>query len=127
MTDDSILRLADLPRPAGEKHEMDPPHHLCLGDDPCICIHLAACEQRVRDEERGWEGAVVIARAGYEDGYAAALNAAREAVAAVEDQWDAEIDYDRDYAFDPSGGTRNPRIWLRDALDAIDALRQEKK
>jgi hypothetical protein len=56
-----------------------------------------------------------------------ALDAAREAVAAVEDQWDAEIDYDRDYAFDPSGGTRNPRIWLRDALAAIDALRQEKK
>lgn len=47
MTDDAVLRLADLPRPAGEQHEMDPPHHLCLGDDPCICIHLAACEQRV--------------------------------------------------------------------------------
>lgn len=47
MTDDSILRLADLPRPSGEQHEMDPPHHHCLGDDPCICIHLAACEKRV--------------------------------------------------------------------------------
>ena len=44
---EDVLRLADLPRPAGEQHEMDPPHHLCLGDDPCICIHLAACEQRV--------------------------------------------------------------------------------
>ncbi len=66
------------------------------------CDMLRACEQRT-------------------------LDAAREAVAAVEDQWDAEIDYDRDYAFDPSGGTRNPRIWLRDALAAIDALRQEKK
>lgn len=49
MTDDSILRLADLPRPAGEQHEMDPPHDLCLGDDPCICIHLEACEQRARE------------------------------------------------------------------------------
>ena len=48
MSDDieAVLRLANLPRPVGEQHEMDPPHHLCLGDDPCICIHLAACEQR---------------------------------------------------------------------------------
>jgi hypothetical protein len=45
-----VLRLAALPRPAGEKHEIDPPHHLCLGDDPCICIHLVACEQRVLRE-----------------------------------------------------------------------------
>lgn len=52
MSDDieAVLRLADLPRPSGEQHEMEPPHHLCLGDDPCICIHLAACEQRVRQE-----------------------------------------------------------------------------
>jgi hypothetical protein len=99
---------------------MDPPHHLCLGDDPCICIHLAACEQRVRESEACL---ALCADRNYQRG----LDAAREAVAAVEDQWDAEIDYDRDYAFDPSGGTRNPRIWLRDALAAIDALRQEKK
>ncbi len=106
MTDDSILRLADLPRPSGEKHEMDPPHHLCLGDDPCICIHLAACEQRVRHEERGWEGAVVIARAGYEDGYAAALNAAREAVRGF---LIGDTDCDR-------------RYW--EVIDAIDALKE---
>lgn len=116
MTDDSILRLADLPRPVGEKHEMDPPHHLCLGDDPCICIHLAACEQRVRDEERGWEGAVVIARAGYEDGYAAALNAAREAVAAAYD--------DERYAHSDDWGV--PVVYKDLMLAAIDALRGEQ-
>jgi hypothetical protein len=60
-------------------------HDQPLGRDPfCQCDALRACEQRVRDEERGWEGAVVIARAGYEDGYAAALDAAREAVASME-------------------------------------------
>lgn len=45
-----VLRLADLPRPDGEKHDMEPPHDLCLGDDPCICIQLNACEQRVANK-----------------------------------------------------------------------------
>ena len=89
--------------PNNEEHDpRDMPDWCQVCDQRCICPSLRACYQR-------------------------ALDAAREAVAAVEDQWDAEIDYDRDYAFDPSGGTRNPRIWLRDALAAIDALRQEKK
>lgn len=56
--------------------------------------------------------------------YAAGLDAAREAVAALEGNLDLEIDWDRDHAADPSGNTRNARIWLRDAVAAIDALRQ---
>ena len=81
MTDDSILRLADLPRPAGEVHEMDPPHHLCLGDDPCICIHLAACEQRVRESEACL---ALCADRNYQRG----LDAAREAVKKLaKDTW----------------------------------------
>ena len=51
----------------------------------CICPELRACEQRVRADERSWEGAVVVARAGYQDGYDAAL---RDASDAVEDQPD---------------------------------------
>ena len=56
---------------------------------------------------------------------AEALDAAREAVAAVEQDPDAEVDYDRDYTADQTGNTRNPRIWLRSSLAAIDALRGE--
>lgn len=62
--------------------------------------------------------------AGYRLGYDAGLDNARQAVAAVEDHPDAEIDYDRDYTVDPSGDTRNARMWLRDALAAIDALKE---
>ena len=53
----------------------------------------------------------------------AALDAALEAVVAVQKVPDAEVDYHRDYSVDPSGDTRSPRMWLRDALAAIDALR----
>lgn len=96
-------------------------NHLPECDSPslpnaCICPELRAFEQRVRNEYR----------VGHAD-YASGLDAAREAVAAVENDPDAEIDYDRDYTADPSGNTRNPRIWLRDALAAIDALREGTK
>ena len=73
MSDDieAVLRLANLPRPVGEQHEMDPPHHLCLGDDPCICIHLSACEEvvlrnvvaAIEAEQRSFRNAVYV-RAG---------------------------------------------------------------
>ena len=49
---EAVLRLAALPRPDGEEHDMDPAHDLCLGDDPCICIQLNACEQRVLSAAR---------------------------------------------------------------------------
>ena len=48
----AVLRLAALPRPDGEQHDMDPPHALCLGDDPCVCIQLVACERRALDAAR---------------------------------------------------------------------------
>ena len=48
----AVLRLAYLPRPASEQHDMDPPHALCLGDDPCVCIQLVACERRALDAAR---------------------------------------------------------------------------
>lgn len=109
MTDDSILRLADLPRPAGEQHEMDPPHHLCLGDDPCICIHLAACEQRVRESEACL---ALCADRNYQRG----LDAAREAVAAAYD--------DERYGHKDDWGV--PVVYKDLMLAAIDALRGDR-
>ena len=58
----------------------------------------------------------------YEDG----LRAAEAALAEIENDPDAQVDYDRDYTADPSGSTRNPRIWLRSAIDAIRALKESK-
>lgn len=31
---------------ATETHDVDPPHDLCLGDDPCVCTQLLECEER---------------------------------------------------------------------------------
>ncbi len=74
------------------KHPSDP-------EAWCICDELRACAKRVTAHERSWENAVIIARAGYQDGYAKALDEAREAVVAL------------------------PEYSLRDtALAAIDAL-----
>jgi len=72
-----------------------------------------------------YEGSPDCVHHAYLRGYVNALDAAREAVAAVESDPGAEIDYDRDYRADPSGGTRNPRMWMRDALAAIDSLRSD--
>lgn len=46
------------------------------------------CEQcrliaSVREDERSWQGSVIVARAGYEDGYDAAFADARNAVEAA--------------------------------------------
>ena len=94
----------------------------------CICHHVRACEQRVLAGDEHWIKASTEAnhRIAYRLGYDAGLDNARQAVAAVEDHPDAEIDYDRDYTVDPSGDTRNARMWLRDALAAIDALKEKQ-
>ncbi len=47
----------------------------------CICDALRACVKRVTAYERSWENAVIIARAGYKDGYTAAINDARNETA----------------------------------------------
>ncbi|HSG62047.1 MAG TPA: hypothetical protein VLA24_11525 [Pseudomonadales bacterium] len=59
---------------------------------------------------------------GFSSGYAAGLDAARAAVVAVEENPKAEVDYERDYTADSSGETRNPRIWVREAVAAIEAI-----
>lgn len=73
----------------------------------CICARLRACEERVEESmDRAWEHALRLKQS---EALANGLNAAREAVAAVE--------------YRPT----NPETMIRSmALDAIDALREEK-
>ena len=77
----------------------------------CICHHVRACERRVRivyaiSHVRDEQAADGIA---FGNGYAAGLDAAREAVAAVE--------------YLPT----NPEKMIRSmALDAIDALKEKR-
>ena len=81
------------------------------GED-CICRYLQACEQRVRQEtfDADWSemGQLAAVRLFQRQAFLAGLNAAREAVAAL-------IPSD-DYAYAEA---------FRDALAAIDALREE--
>lgn len=75
----------------------------------CICDRLRACEQRCDEkrqaEVRAWSE---LSRDNFDDGFAAGLDAAREAVAAVE--------------YLPT----NPEKMIRSmALDAIDALKEK--
>ena len=86
----------------------------------CICPSLRACEQRVRDEAlkaeylRYEEAAIRDQDAAYRKGYAAALDAAREAVAALSVIDDLNLDV--------------PEVIRRvHALAAIDTLREEAK
>lgn len=59
---------------------------------------------------------------GRKDGYASALLKAVEAVNAVPDNIYSSAEWDRDYDADPTGQTRNPRIWVREAVASIEAL-----
>lgn len=72
----------------------------------CVYCDLIS---RVRDDER-----------------AATLRDAVNAVKAQPDSLHSSAEWDRDYDADPTGQTRNPRIWVREALAAIDALREKK-
>ena len=74
----------------------------------CICIRLRACEERVEESmDRAWEK---FSRDQFDAGYAAALDAAREAVAALK-----------------IGVLTTGTLLLKreDALVAIDALREK--
>lgn len=109
----AVLRLAALPRPAGEQHDMEPPHDLCLGDDPCACIQLVACEQRVRQSAATlWDRTSEQMAAARVEGIRAGLTAAREAVAAL--------------TTDLALSDQDTVVYRADVIAAIDALRQEK-
>ena len=60
----------------------------------CICDALRACEKRVTD-------------------------AAVQRVEAIPDDRDYSLDWNWDYDIDPTGMTRNPLVWIREAVAAI--------
>jgi hypothetical protein len=86
------------------------------GDDGCICDRLRACEARVRDGWEPWCNEV-----SYDAGHAAALDAARDAVAAMEPLL-SETPLHGGY--DCCGCSTLDQLHA-DALAAIDALRGE--
>lgn len=61
----------------------------------------------------------------YANGYAAAVRDALIAVYSVQDDSASSVGWERDYDVDPTGDTRSPRIWLREAMAAIESLREE--
>lgn len=91
----------------------DPEQNIVWDGKPCICERLRACEQRVRDEERAGAPVAMIELAGYSRGYAAGVQAAREAVAAIP-HWDED-----------SGESLFRACDKDNVLAAIDALRGE--
>lgn len=96
---------ADMTPTVGDRRhlpECDTPHNGLL---PCICESLRACEQRVR-YERHW---MADWTAGNKQGWADALDAAREAV------WKSIR----------PGSDAFSQLVLANALAAIDALRGE--
>ena len=80
---------------------------------PCVCDLIARV--RLDTAARNYNN-------GFDDGYAAALCDAVEAVKEVEYDADSSAELERDYDVDPTGQTRNPRIWVREAVAAIEEL-----
>jgi hypothetical protein len=60
----------------------------------CICDELRACEERV-------------------------TAAAVQRVEAIADDHESGVDWNWDYDIDPTGMTRNPFVWIREAVAAI--------
>ena len=61
----------------------------------------------------------------WNEGYFQALKHALVVVYEIQDDGDSSTEWDRDYDIDPSGETRSPRIWLREAMAAIESLRSK--
>jgi hypothetical protein len=55
----------------------------------------------------------------YEQGRQDFLKAAVQRVEAIADDMNSGVDWNWDYEADPTGMTRNPRVWIREAVDAI--------
>ena len=112
------------------KHESDPPAW-------CICDELRACEQRVSEEQcstcctRAEKQYVVEFNSGRRVGYEAALDAAREAVAALDAYYALEEcqgnPLEKGDPEDPDPWQQGHLIERDDALAAIDALREKKQ
>lgn len=63
---------------------------------------------------------------GWNEGYFQALKDALVVVYEIQDDGDSSTEWDRDYDIDPTGDTRSPRIWLREAMAAIESLRGQQ-
>jgi len=48
-----------------------------------------------------------------------AIAAAVQRVEAIADDMESGVDWNWDYDIDPTGMTRNPRVWIREAVAAI--------
>lgn len=44
------------------------------------------------------------------------------AIEAITEDMKSSTEWDRDYDVDPSGNTRNPRIWIREAINSIENI-----
>jgi hypothetical protein len=63
--------------------------------------------------------------AGDREGQRDMLNRCIAAVEAIENDFNSSAEWDRDYDVDPSGNTRNPRIWIREAVSALRSLEEK--
>jgi hypothetical protein len=121
----------------GHTHYEYAPSRLCTY---CRCGLIA----KVRDEsksaiaaaeQRGWDNGydagrrderaelrdpgTAATRGAYEQGQRDAIEGAVQRVEALADDMDASTEWCRDYELDRTGNTRNPRIWIREAVAAI--------
>lgn len=86
----------------------------CDYEHICMCRELRACEQRMLDDDV--LSAAYHGQKGYDVGYAAALDAAREAVLGSKSLNVAS----------PRALNNEARfVWMDHALEAIDALRKD--
>jgi hypothetical protein len=85
--------------------------------DWCICDRLRACEQRVLDAIDLPAANVQYQKVGYADG----LDAAREAIAALEPM----LDVNKHNGGYDCCGCSTPAMLLDDAVTAIDSLREK--
>ena len=89
----------------------------CIHDEmECICSHLRACEERVREDEQSHNFSPDIHWDGMAEAYLRGIDAAREAVLGAKA---IDVYYGR-------GSDEPPQfVWLNNAISAIDALREE--
>jgi hypothetical protein len=86
----------------------------------CLCGIIASVRQDERINSLGTRVRELKPYAdGYCDGQRDALNAAVQRVESLADDMDASTEWCRDYEADKTGNTRNPRIWIREAVAAI--------
>ena len=93
-------------------------HDLCFLSDPpsevCICERLKQAENYA--SIASWHTVEVDS---YEQGQRDAIAAAVQRVEALEYDPDSGVDWNWDYDIDPTGMTRNPLVWIREAVAAI--------